>query len=660
MATSLSGTLTVNDATVCSICFEKFKTPRYLPCKHSFCHECLSSYIVSQCKSTEPRLGFHCPLCREYIPSDGASGKPEDWAGLFPRNDILQKMIDKLDIQFCEPCLRDNDHEEALNYCLQCNEYLCKLCTKYHKKSMASLDHRIFKISEMESIEIVPKLEVANICHEHQNEKVQLYCHDHEQPCCALCGGTEHRKCEKVDTLENAVRFLKESGEMDSILNKIKTFKKRLLNAKTRQEKNVSEIESTVDENIAKNEKIFLDLAERLDKMKTVYTDEMCSNLKKGKAKLQSGIEKFEDALLYVSYCESGIEQAKGSENLSEAMVKFITAKEKFQKISNLEFKEMYLKICAVESPSWRKFMELKNIAEVEYVESFRPLDFDIRNIELTKCKEITIKDGMVYNGFFLPEKRFLIIDYKHNGPCLMYDENWESIHVNDSLGKPYDATRIRDELYITDVSAKTIEVFALADFQKLRSIDMHHPIYGITNLNDILYIACGDKILKVDDSGHVLQNYDLDGLNTDHIITTNSGLIVYSNWCLDTVTAMCDEGQVVWEYRSPDLKYPQELETDSCENLYVTGAHSHNVHVLSSSGDKIRIIEDIQSPYFFKINEDEGIICVCSEKEKIIVYQIASVVDTLKKKDILRKEKKKSNPRKFYEQKNKKKGSQK
>lgn len=278
--------------------------------------------------------------------------------------------------------------------------------------------------------------------------------------------------------------------------------------------------------------------------------------------------------------------------------------------------------------------MELKNIAEVELVESFRPLDFDIRNTELTKCKEITIKDGMVYNGLFLPEKRFLIIDYKHNGPCLMYDENWERIHVNDSLGKPYDATRIRDELYITDVSAKTIQVFAIADFQKLRSIDMHHLIYGITNLNDILYIACGDKILKVDSRGQVLQTYDLDGKNTDHIITTNSGLIVYSNWYLNTVTAMCDEGQVVWEYRSPNLKYPQELETDSCENIYVTGARSNNVHVLSSSGDKIRVIEDILSPYFFKINEDEGIICVCSEMKKIIVYQIASVVDTPRKKE--------------------------
>lgn len=68
---------------------------------------------------------------------------------------------------------------------------------------------------------------------------------------------------------------------MDSILNKIKTFKKKLINAKTKQDKNVTEIESKVDENIPKTEKIFLDLAERLNTIKTVYTDEMFSNLKK-------------------------------------------------------------------------------------------------------------------------------------------------------------------------------------------------------------------------------------------------------------------------------------------------------------------------------------------------------------------------------------------
>lgn len=158
---------------------------------------------------------------------------------------------------------------------------------------------------------------------------------------------------------------------MDSILNKIKTFKKKLINAKTKQDKNVTEIESKVDENIPKTEKIFLDLAERLNTIKTVYTDEMFSNLKKkGKVKLQSEEEKFENAILCVDYCETSIEQAKVSENISDAMVKFVSAKEKIQKLSQFDFKQMYVKICAVESPTLRKFMELKNIAEVGLAKS--------------------------------------------------------------------------------------------------------------------------------------------------------------------------------------------------------------------------------------------------------------------------------------------------
>lgn len=521
---------------------------------------------------------------------------------------------------------------------------------------MASIDHSTFTISEMKSTQIVPKIEVASSCIKHQNEKVQLYCHDHEQPCCALCGGTEHRKCKKVDTIENAVHFLRESGQMDSILNKIKTLKKRLLIAKTRHEKNVSEIESTVDENIAKTEKIFLALAERLEKMKKNYTDEMFSNLKKGKEKLQREIEKFDDAILCVDYCETCIEQAKASEKVCEAMIKFITAEKKFQQISHLQLKQMYLKISGVESPTWREFMELKDIAEVKLSEYSRFLDFDIRDIELTKYKEFTITDGNVFNGLFLPENKFLVIDYKNNGRCLIYDRNWECIRVIKTMGLPYDAIQFKDEIFVTDVSAKTIQVFARADLRNLRSINIKDTIYGITSLNEMLYIAGGNKIIKIDNMGQILQTYDLNGVNTDHIIATNSGLIVCSNWCLETVTAMRDEGQVVWEYKRSNLKDPQELETDSCENIYVAGTVSSNIHVLSSSGEMIRVIEDIPNPYFFKINEDEGIICVCSQKKKIIEYQITSVVGTSRKKPVSlkgnSKERKKKNSKRLYEQK--------
>ena len=182
----------VNDITVCSICFEKFKTPRYLTCKHSFCHDCLCSYIVSQCKSTEPRLGFHCPFCRQYTLCDGDVKKPGNWAEYFPLNNVLEKMVSQSDNKQCEPCLRENEEEAATNYCLSCREYLCVLCTKSHRKFLAIKDHKIVNLCEMESVQIFPTLELANRCPIHCNEEIQMYCADHEQLCCTLCGATTH------------------------------------------------------------------------------------------------------------------------------------------------------------------------------------------------------------------------------------------------------------------------------------------------------------------------------------------------------------------------------------------------------------------------------------------------------------------------------------
>lgn len=89
----MKDTFAVNEGTVCSICYDNFKTPRYLPCKHSFCHDCLSSYIASHCKTTESRLGFNCPLCRDYVPNICVTDNLEEWVRSFPENRILEKYV---------------------------------------------------------------------------------------------------------------------------------------------------------------------------------------------------------------------------------------------------------------------------------------------------------------------------------------------------------------------------------------------------------------------------------------------------------------------------------------------------------------------------------------------------------------------------------------
>lgn len=63
-----------------------------------------------------------------------------------------------------------------------------------------------------------------------------MHCDEHEQPCCGLCGCTEHRKSERVDTIENAVQFLKENRQIDSLLTEVSTLKRKLMTAKTKEE----------------------------------------------------------------------------------------------------------------------------------------------------------------------------------------------------------------------------------------------------------------------------------------------------------------------------------------------------------------------------------------------------------------------------------------
>ncbi|KAJ8312779.1 hypothetical protein KUTeg_010152 [Tegillarca granosa] len=56
----------------CPICLETFKTPRTLPCLHTFCQTCLSSFITSCFKQNKRAFGFECPVCRAAtaVPSD--------------------------------------------------------------------------------------------------------------------------------------------------------------------------------------------------------------------------------------------------------------------------------------------------------------------------------------------------------------------------------------------------------------------------------------------------------------------------------------------------------------------------------------------------------------------------------------------------------------
>lgn len=66
----------------CSICLDRYKQPKLLPCHHTFCLPCLDSYADTV------HHNLKCPECRSEHPV------PYDGAKAFPNNLTLAKFLD--------------------------------------------------------------------------------------------------------------------------------------------------------------------------------------------------------------------------------------------------------------------------------------------------------------------------------------------------------------------------------------------------------------------------------------------------------------------------------------------------------------------------------------------------------------------------------------
>ena len=248
MASSKAETLdsAIEIKNVCPICFESFKTPRYLPCFHTFCHNCLSSYILSTCKSKENPVGFPCPLCRQFVPAPSSIGEPEKWTELIPINTIVKTICEKKD-QFCDACRRTEEEEVATDWCRSCVESLCRTCAKFHKKNAASQNHELIPLSDKGTVPVT--IENRVLCIDH-NAPAKYLCVDHEELCCGECVCTKHRKCYQVDEIEKIADNLIQSGTLKKLAQEILKHNDVLLQAKTEGDTTMKHIDETSD-NIA-------------------------------------------------------------------------------------------------------------------------------------------------------------------------------------------------------------------------------------------------------------------------------------------------------------------------------------------------------------------------------------------------------------------------
>ncbi|XP_006823704.2 E3 ubiquitin-protein ligase TRIM71-like [Saccoglossus kowalevskii] len=220
MAANMSVDKVAEDLLTCSICLERYRNPKILPCHHSFCLPCLV-------KLKGPRDAIKCPNCRQ---EHFVNNVRHD----FPPSMIINSVMDI----FKQPEQPQGDgtchgcqENPSTNTCVDCAMDFCTTCTKAHRTAPVSRQHRIMTVDDFKTSNLRDKSIVlpADPCTSHQDKLIELYCEDCQTSICLSCLGSNHKGHQVIDLKGAAEEFCKMATEnLKVVKTKLSEEKRRI------------------------------------------------------------------------------------------------------------------------------------------------------------------------------------------------------------------------------------------------------------------------------------------------------------------------------------------------------------------------------------------------------------------------------------------------
>ncbi|XP_070549642.1 tripartite motif-containing protein 2-like [Ptychodera flava] len=232
------------DFLCCTICLEQFKSPKILPCLHTFCEQCLVKLV-------ENTGSLNCPDCRQQYQLP-VGGVPAIKGNFFMSNliEIFKQRLESMqgtEIR-CAGCKENT----ATHMCIECRHYICNSCVKAHRNLPITQTHQLMTIGEYETAKSTNPvtLQAVEYCRLHRKNEIEFYCETCQVPVCSNCTIVDHRIPEHVH------RNLKDAA--DEYLSELKTMVDKLKVKEQEAEKNktlAKQVQSDLTEQCSREER---------------------------------------------------------------------------------------------------------------------------------------------------------------------------------------------------------------------------------------------------------------------------------------------------------------------------------------------------------------------------------------------------------------------
>ena len=216
----------LDDQLTCSICLDRFKDPRLLPCHHYFCKECIDKIVEFRLdeleSNNEDQMSILCPECRrKYNINCVESLVP---AFFINRFESIIKAIERsqknLSPELCGLCSRKNN--KGAIFCKMCDCSICLFCQEAHEQMRTFQTHQLVKFNT----ETIPE------CIEHQ-EPLKYFCQTCTKLLCGDCIMSGHRdhECGLLQSLGKNC-----SIRLQARVDQLSHLSKQILEAQARME----------------------------------------------------------------------------------------------------------------------------------------------------------------------------------------------------------------------------------------------------------------------------------------------------------------------------------------------------------------------------------------------------------------------------------------
>ncbi|XP_071168475.1 uncharacterized protein [Mytilus edulis] len=568
-----------------------------------------------------------------------------------------------LNSTLCGVCESQHVTTDATFWCPECDEGLCSTCLKYHNASKLSRNHEVISVDNYKQLPSFVA-SVQQYCSDH-DKKYQLYCLQHESPCCPHCVTTTHKKC-NLTALDEIVKTSKTSALFDNLEQSLEDLKENLKRIKEDREKNLSKVQQSRDQIQSEIKTMRDKINKHLDSIEQKILQDLGDVEKGVNSELRCIQTKLLDHTKTVEELQTNISAIK---NYASELQVFVGMK-KIE--TDIEHEEKFV-VSLLEDGSLQQVdIDFKHnhklpdiFSTADYGKIFRIASSPTIAIKLEKNKQAqflvapsvekkTINDINVssHRKLKLPEllnypSRFTGCTITTAGRIVLVDWNYNHVFVlneNESLEckidvsfQPLDVTCIDDNtIAIThNYSPFELEIINISSKQKERQIRNSNACYGITKRQGrLIYCLKGTGIQSVDSFGEnastlVTTLVKQPKMSDWNYVAASKDKLYHTDTRTDTVTCYTISGEKIWEYNDKSvLDDIRGVITDKDANVYVASFGNNSIVIISSDGGEAKCLigkyDGLNQPHGIYLDKARNNLLISCYNGDVHMYKVS------------------------------------